>query len=64
MIILIIIAMLLIIILALYNNLVKARNKVKEAKSGCNGAIAGLLPVTSALGILAFAVALRKKKEE
>ena len=31
---LIIIAILLIIILALYNNLVKARNKVKQAKSG------------------------------
>ena len=34
MIILIIIAILLIIILALYNNLVKARNKVKQAESG------------------------------
>ena len=35
-----------------------------EQKSGCNGVIGGLLPVTSALGILAAAVALRKKKEE
>ena len=41
-----------------------ANGEVKETKSGCNGAIAGLLPVTSALGILAAAVALRKKKEE
>ena len=35
-----------------------------EQKSGCNGVIGGLLPVTSALGILAAAVALRKKKED
>ena len=41
-----------------------ANAEVKETKSGCNGAIAGLLPVTSALGMLAFAVALRKKKED
>ena len=41
-----------------------ANAEVKEAKSGCNGAIAGLLPSVCSLGILAAAVALRKKKEE
>ena len=34
MIILIVIAILLIIVLALYNNLVKAKNRVKQAESG------------------------------
>ena len=34
MIILIIIAIILIMVLALYNNLVKAKNKVKQAESG------------------------------